>query len=838
MAGLEHLPIDDFLPEILDLFSKNKNLVVTASPGAGKTTRLPPALAKAVRGQVLVLEPRRMAAVAAAARIAEENGWTAGREVGWQVRFENQTSSETRLVFMTEALLARRLLSDPELKGVDAIVLDEFHERSLHVDLALGLLKEMQELGRDVKLVVMSATLQAEPISRFLGDAPIVSVPGRLFPLEVLHQKESQLLQTSPMFFDRVAASVREAAAKTKGDVLVFLPGLGEIERTRERLESWAATNAIDMVPLHGSLTLDQQRRALRPGPRRRVVLSTNIAESSVTVDGVDAVVDTGLSKSGRFDLRTGFSRLELGRISLSSATQRSGRAARQKPGFSLRLWNKADELSMPKVDPPEIQRSDLAEALLFLSQNGVADFGNFSWFEAPAAPLIAAAEKSLRAMDALDSGSRITELGRKLLRWPLPPRLGRLCLTSVELGCPTLGAKAAAILQEKDYVSNDRSKSHWGDKLECDLTLRLHLLPELKPRQTLAAAEQIERMVLREAGGAAKKSGDEDALLRRLLLSAFPDRLCRRRAGDRGSGGAVSDRGLMVGGRGVKLAPESTVRESEFFIALSGMEGLSDAETKINLACGLDKDFVLRELGAKVERRKELFFDDEKNQLFRREARFYQDLPLDEPSLSPPSADEIQAHIPELLQKRFKDVLERNEELGRWFARWNYYAANRPDDAVEWTPEKIRDVFTAASFGEKSLEAVIAKSLVYFFEQELPAGARDRFNGETPDRIKVPSGNTLKVQYPDGREPYLEVRLQEVFGWSQTPKLLGGAKNLTLHLLGPNYRPVQVTADLSSFWKNAYPGVRKEMRARYPKHSWPEDPLTAPAVAKGRPQK
>lgn len=821
------LPIDDFLPAILASLREKDGLVLTAAPGAGKTTRLPPACLDVVKGQVLVLEPRRMAAIAAASRVADENGWEIGREVGWQVRFDNKTSAGTRLVFLTEALLARRLIRDPELKGVDLVILDEFHERSLHTDLTLGLLKELRDMGRDLKLVIMSATLTAERIADYLGGAPIVAVPGKLYELEIHHQKASLRPRTDFEFHDNLAAAVKSAATSGTRDLLVFLPGVGEIEKARENLSGWAAGHGIDLVPLHGSLPLDEQRRALQKGPRRRIVLSTNIAESSVTVDGVDTVVDSGLAKVSRFDVRTGFSRLELSRISLNSAIQRSGRAARQFPGRAFRLWSRHDEVSLPKDETPEIQRADLSEALLFLAHQGVTDFAAFPWFEAPAPPQLSAAAKVLAALNALDGANRLTPVGHRLLRFPLPPRIAGLLLAAEETQSPfaaDVAARIAALLQERDFVRGETVKGHIGDRIECDLTLRLQLMDGFKPKMILQAAAQIRRLVDVPEKAAAKE--ELGILVRRLLLRAFPDRLCRRRG--------ATDRALMVGGRGVKLSPDSLVRESEFFIALNGVEGLSDSETTVSLACGFTKEFLLKELGERAERRQDLFVDETKGQVFLREMRLFGDLPLDEPSLRPASAEQIAAKLPELLVSRLPEVLKKNEALARWFERWNFLRRSLPEHEIELD---LPGIFAEASYGEKSLEAVAAKDLVYFFESRLPAETAETLRREVPDRISVPSGSRIPVRYPEDREPYLEVRLQEVFGWTETPKILNQRVPVTIHLLGPNFRPVQVTADLKSFWKNGYPEVRKELRARYPKHSWPDDPLTAKAEAKGRPR-
>jgi ATP-dependent helicase HrpB len=863
------LPIDAFLPQVLESLENHQNIVITAAPGAGKTTRLPAFLARHGKGKVLVLEPRRMAAIAAAHRVAEEQNWSLGNEdVGYQVRFANKTSAKTRLIFLTEALLARKLAQDPELqselKGVEYVILDEFHERSLHVDLALGLLRELQELGSSLRLVVMSATLDSSKISQYLGDAPSLDIPGKLFPLEIKYQKSSQLLQTSPQFFENLIAHVKDAERNTSHDILVFLPGVGEIERATRQLESWADEKQMDLVPLHGSLPLEAQRKALQKGTRRRLLLSTNIAESSVTLDGVACVIDTGLAKNMKFDLRTGFSRLELGRISKASAQQRAGRAARQFPGVCYRLWNKLDEGSMPGHDIPEILRAELSESLLFLAAQGISNFSSFSWFEKPDPLPLKKAIENLQGLGALDQENKITALGRKILRWPLPPRLAKLMLMAVEMRAPVLGADVTALLQERDFMFKQSSESYLADSFESDLLLRLDVLDQFRkgraPRNThrmgLQTVDQASRQILSQVKDSQNPS-EKPAIpqtLQKLLLMSFSDRLCRRR-------NAKSDKALMVGGRGVRLSPDSLVKESDFFLALDGLETSHGSETLVSLAVGLNKDFLFKELGAEVETKKELSFNREKGQFYAREEKHFHDLPLEEGSISIASAKEVSEHLPQILTQEWEWVLKENEALAGWLERLSFLVRARekvskksvreeldrlmeiggrnPDETVNETTlfseEQKRKAFGMAASGEKDFKTVAHKDLVYFFESLLNPEVSDFLKSEVPAKLKVPSGNFLRIQYPANRDPFMEVRIQEVFGWTETPKLLGGTQALTLQLLGPNYRPMQVTSDLKSFWQNGYPEIRKELRTRYPKHSWPEDPLTAPAVAKGR---
>lgn len=851
MQSLLALPIDDFLEQARTSLKTHQNIVITAAPGAGKTTRLPAFLAKHATGKVLVLEPRRMAAIAAAHRVCEEQNWTLGDQAGYQVRFANKTSASTKLIFLTEALLSKKLVQDPELQGVEYVVLDEFHERSLHVDLALGLLRELQELGSSLKLVVMSATLDSEKISKYLGNAPILDVPGKLFPLEIKYQKNSQLLQTFPAFYENLVTHIKEAERSTAHDILVFLPGVGEIDRATQHLETWAEEKKIDLIPLHGSLPLEAQRKALQKGPRRKILLSTNIAESSVTVDGVACVIDSGLAKNMKFDLRTGFSRLEMGRISRASAQQRAGRSARQFPGVCYRLWNKMDEGSMPGHDIPEILRAELSESLLFLAAQGITDFSAFSWYEMPAPLPLKKAVENLQNLGALDEGNKITPLGREILPWPLPPRLAKLMLSAIELKIPRLGADVAAILQERDFMLKQSSADYVADRFENDILLRLEILGQFRSGKT---PRNTHRLGLQTVDQAAKQIfsyvktkedfSDRDgfAHLKKLLLNSFSDRLCRRRS-------PGQDKARMLGGRGVRLSPDSVVRQSEFFIALDGVETSQGSETLVSLAAGFEKDFVLKELGPQIHKSKDLSFDRDKRQFYQREGKHYKDLPLEEGSVSIATAKDVSEHLPEVLTQEWEWVLKENEALAFWVERLSYLIRSQEkisseslrqslqqlDASLIFSEEQKREAFAMAASGEKDFQTVAHKDLIYFFESLLDADVAHYLKNEVPAKIKVPSGNSLRVHYPADKDPYMEVRIQEVFGWTETPKLLAGAQSLTLHLLGPNYRPMQVTSSLSSFWQNGYPEVRKELRIRYPKHSWPEDPLTAKAEAKGR---
>ncbi len=804
--GLQSLPIDPFLPEIGEKLKAHAAVVVSAAPGAGKTTRLPPELLKITDKAVWVLEPRRIAAISASQRIAEEQGCELGREVGYQVRFENRSSPNTRLLFLTEALLLRKLLQDPELKNVGCVVLDEFHERSLHVDLALGALKELQELSRpDLKIVVMSATLNAKPLAEYLN-APVVDVPGKVFPLDIRFETKAQLLRTGPEFTDRIKALIQKAARENPGNILCFLPGRGEIERLRSEFS--------DALPLHGQLSLQEQKAALAPTPgKRKIILATNVAESSLTVEGVSVVVDSGLARLSQVHPRTGFASLDLVRISKASAIQRSGRAARTGPGVVYRAWTAFDEQSMQEFEAAEIFRSDLSEALLLLSALGVPQWENFSWFEAPSARLLTQARDFLLALGAIDSSGKLTALGNELRQFPLHPRLAKLLWEGKKLNIRALACELAALLSEPG------KRLAFSYEMENDLYLRWQEWKRLRNKSITKASDQLKALL----GCQGEESTDDDWLLApELLLAVYPDRLSRRRK-------VNESQGKMVGGRGVKLHPDSSVKTSEYFLALELSEGRDAAETLVFQAIGLANELVESLPTQPMER---VEWDEEKKRFFVVENKEWQGLAIGSEHRRPAEANEVGEQLAALTFARWQWLLQEQPDLSQWWARLEVLHRLQPSLPL-LTQEQIQEALSQACYGENSLEKVLAKDLVPFFENLLPEAQRAALQKECPASWVVPSGSRLRIQYTEEQGPQVEVRLQELFGLKAAPKVAGQA--LTLFLLAPNYRPVQVTRDLESFWKNGYPQVRKEMRARYPKHSWPEDPTTALPQAKGR---
>jgi ATP-dependent helicase HrpB len=846
---MTRLPIDPALPEIVDRVRERRCLVLVAPPGAGKTTRVPVALVEAGLlgpGQALVmLQPRRVAARAAAARIAEENGWTLGGRVGYQIRFEKRVSPETRIKVVTEGILNRQLVDDPFLESVGAVLLDEFHERSLHSDLALALLREVRESVRDdLIVVVMSATMDAEPVAKFLGDAPIVRVEGRSFPVEI-HYRGTE----TGNWGVALARAIEEAVAidPTPGDILGFLPGVGEIQRAARELAPWASRAGVVVLPLHGSLSSEEQDAALRPNARRKVVLATNIAETSLTIDGVTTVVDSGVARYASYDPEKGLDRLTLGAISRASADQRAGRAGRTAPGRCIRLWTEREHRGFAASDVPEIRRVDLASTVLALHAWGHADPERFGWFEAPEAGALEAADRLLVDLGALDGpGGTITSLGRRLLDLPVHPRLARLLIEASERGFLQEGAALAALLSEKDFLNrsfdrNARPEVHASSDVlirldRLDEAERVNFSPALRDRGIDPNdARQVSRVRLnllrigRRLPGANPREPGEDELLQ-LILLAYPDRVVRRRGGD-------GSTGVMVGGRGVRLDQASVVRESEFFLGLDPWEDRRGGtlEARVKIASAIKVEWLEEFFPEALRRERSVQFDEGRGRVVGVSTLSYRDLMLREDRNAPVDPKLAGEALALALAPRGRDFFEKDEATNLWLARFDLAARVLPEfDWPTFDPAAWSELIALACLGKKSAEEVSGGALLAILKGRLSYAQNQRLDNQVPEALAVPSGNRIKLTYLAGSPPVLAVRLQELFGWPETPRIAAGRVPVLLHLLGPNYRPVQITDDLASFWANAYFQVRKDLRARYPKHSWPDDPLKAPAESRG----
>lgn len=858
---MRELPIDARLSDLVFQLSRHGSAVVVAPPGSGKTTRVPPAILRAGmllpdHPRVLLLQPRRVAARAAAARIAAENGWTLGEEVGYQVRFERRESSRTRLLVATEGILTRRLLADPFLEGFGAVVLDEFHERSLHTDLALALLREVRETVReDLKLVVMSATLDAEPVAEYLGGCPMIQVESRPYPIELEYRPGS-----SAPLHERVAGAVAElleaAADRDPGDVLVFLPGWSEIRRAAQALEPLAQRYGLLVLPLHGGLPAEEQDRALRPAEERKIVLATNVAETSLTIDGVETVIDSGLVRQARHDLDRGLDRLLLERISRASAAQRAGRAGRTSPGRCVRLWSPREERGMPPFELPEVRRLDLAATCLALHTWGHLDPAKSRWYEAPPPAALEAAERLLAMLGAIEQErGPITPLGRQLLALPVHPRLGRLLIDSARVGLLREGATLAALLSERDlcrasaHASGSETSSPRALACQSDLLVRMDLLSEAEQarfapslrtrgidpasaRQVARARDELIRIGRRllAAGETASLPGrDEDDLLLRLVLSAYPDRVARRRGADRSTG-------VMVGGRGVRLAPESVVHEAELFIALDPHEERRGGalQARVRLASAIQVEWLEQLFPTSIRRERSVSFDEGRQRASALQRTWYRGLLLREDSV-PALPHEASAVLADALCARAEEFFGNDPGAASWLSRVAFLKQAMPEEGwPELGGTALGELLASICSGKQSVDEVRRIPLVPLLRGVLTSRQARLLDQEAPETLTVPSGSRIRLTYPSTGPPVLAVRLQELFGWTDTPRLAAGRVGVLLHLLGPNFRPVQITDDLRSFWSNAYFQVRKDLRARYPRHAWPEDPPSAAPEAKG----
>ncbi|MGO9113066.1 MAG: ATP-dependent helicase HrpB [Thermoguttaceae bacterium] len=848
------LPIDEVLPQIVAALRTSRAIVLRAPTGAGKTTRVPPALLDAglaSRGSIVVLQPRRLTARACARRIALERGAALGDEVGYQVRFDRCMSPKTRLQVVTEGIFLRMLQDDPFLESVAAVVFDEFHERSLNSDLALAMVRRVQETVRpELKLVVMSATLAAEPIAHWLGDCPVVESQGRLHPVEIRYVEDLRKRTVA----QRAADAVEQILSRTPGDVLVFLPGVGEIRQTARRLESTAAARNLAVLPLYGDLPADKQDEVLGPIGRRKIVLSTNVAETSLTIEGITAVVDTGLARSLFFDPHVGMDRLQLAPISRASADQRAGRAGRTQPGVCLRLWAERTHRQRPAGDEPEIRRLDLAGPILELRVWGETDLQAFPWFEAPPAVSLEQADALLKRLGALDAAGNVTLLGRSMARLPVSPRLARMLLEGHRLGQAAAVALAAALLGERDpfgrgedaspyyraaaadsdsdvydrvaaleeYAESGRADSLVGRIHRTTAQFVLHVRDQLlrELRQAMRRNMPSHHAALRERERGVDNPAGPGEAVRRGLLAAFPDRLVRR-------SGPGSRFGRMVGGRGVRVIESSAVRNAPLFLAVDVDRG--ESEALVRQASAVERQWLPAD---QLVLRTEVEFEATNGRVIARRRVYWEDLLLEESPAALPDGDEVATILAAAAAQSLDTVFP-------WDDAETADYVNRVRCLAQWMPELELPAFDAPGLqavlpqvcrGCRSLDELRKAPWLAHLQAMLTQEQQRVLAHEAPERIEVPSGSRIKLHYESGKPPVLAVRIQEIFGMLETPRVAGRRVPVLLHLLAPNHRPQQVTDDLASFWRTTYHQVRKDLRRRYPKHAWPEDPYQAAA--------
>ena len=857
--ALAPLPIDSVLPELIAALKSHANAVLRAPTGAGKTTRVPPGLLAAgiaglAAGQSIVMtEPRRVAARAAARRIAEEQGWTLGREVGYQVRFERKATRETRILVVTEGILVQRLQVDPFLDGVGVVIFDEIHERTLAADLALAMARRVQrEVRPDLALIAMSATFDPGPLAEFLGGAPTIDSPGRLHPIEIRYLEGPDLRTEPREIAARVASAVERALAEAPGGggVLAFLPGVGEIRRAAEILGPTAAARGCALLPLYGELPAEAQDAAISPGPKRKIVLATNVAETSVTVSGVSAVVDCGLARILRYDPASGLDRLELARIGRASAAQRSGRAGRESPGIAYRLWSEREQAARPERERPEIQRVDLAGPALQLLAWGETDLAGFGWFEPPDPAALDRGLDLLARLGAIDpqGNAGLSPLGRAMAEIPIHPRLARLLIEGRNRGVGREAALVAALLGERDPFRRSAPAAAGGGRRTAVHVSRSDLLDRLDAlevfersggRQTaspagelaagaarfvLQSAEQLERLVGGVRGGTA--ATDRDGALLAAIAAAYPDRIARRRE-------PGSPRAVMVGGRGVRLGEESSVSLAELFVCIdldggSGGGGGVSGEARVRIASAVEPADLPRE---RLNDEVEVAFDPGRERVIAHRRTRFDDLVLSEREVPPP-AEEAARVLAEAAGRDLLRALALDEpEIAGFLSRWRWLRTAMPE--LDFPPagdEEIRALLPEIVRGRRSFADLKKASLRDLLSGALSYAQAQALAREAPERIEVPSGSLIRLEYPAEGEgpPVLAVRIQELFGLDQTPRVAAGRVPVLLHLLAPNYRPQQVTRDLASFWANTYPLVKKELQGRYPKHAWPDDPRKA----------
>ncbi len=807
------LPVDEIMPQLRAALTSGCVAVLVAPPGAGKTTRVPPGLLEAPwaqSGKIVLLSPRRIAARAAAARMAHERGERVGETVGYRVRLDARVSPKTRIEVVTEGVFTRMILDDPELKDVSAVLFDEFHERSVEGDLGLALARDAQTgLRPDLRIVVMSATLDAARVAALLGNAPTIVSEGRMFPVRLVYRARDP---RAPLE-QEVAEAVRAALAAERGSVLVFLPGVREIERTAEILRARIADPSVDVRPLYGAMAPADQDAAISPAPegRRKVVLATSIAETSLTIEGVRIVVDSGLARRPRYEPSLGLSRLETVRASQAAIAQRAGRAGRLEDGACWRLWSEGETRALPPFDRPEILDADLAGLALDLAAWGVNDPATLAWLDPPPKPAWSEAIMLLTRIGALDEAGRLTEHGKAIARLPLPPRLAHM-VAAAPPPARLLAARIALLLTEQGLGGRS-----------IDLRERLHRFARERGPRAEAARRLAERIA--KAVGGERGAADEEQAGRVLAL-AFPDRIAK----GRGEGFT------MANGRAAAIDPASPLAR-EAYIVIADIAGVA-ARAQVLLAAPISLAEIEAMFAAEFETRVTVSVDAASGAVRGRRVRRLGRLVLSEAPLERLSGAELEEALLDAVRSDGLRLLAWDDAAVQARARVAFLRGLEGDAWPDWSDTALADSLelwlAPVLRGARTLREVnVAHALL----ASLPYGLRRRLDAEAPARFETPAGSTLTIDYAREGGPALDVRLQELFGLNRHPSLASGRAPLTLRLLSPAGRPVQTTKDLPGFWGGSYAAVRSEMRGRYPKHPWPEDPMTAPPTRRAKPK-
>jgi len=829
------LPIDEALPALRAALRAHTSAVLQAPPGAGKTTRVPLALLDEpwLSGRAIVmLEPRRLATRAAARYMARTLGQPVGRTVGFRVRGESAVSATTRVEVVTEGILTRRMQHDPALDGVGLVIFDEFHERSVHADLGLAFALQSQALLRpDLRLLVMSATLDGDPVAALLGGAPIVRSEGRSFPVDTRYLPRRADARVEP----DVAAAVQRALADDTGDILVFLPGAGEIRRTSELLAGRLADPRVHVAPLYGDLPADAQDRAIQPSPpgQRKVVLATSIAQTSLTIEGVRVVIDAGLSRGPSFSPRSGMTRLETVRVSRASADQRRGRAGRVAPGVCYRLWSAQEEHHLVAHESPEMLTADLAPVALELAAAGIAHPTDLKWLDPPPTAAFRQARELLVELGALGPDGRITPHGTRMAALGTHPRLAHLMLRGAELGAAADAATVAALLEERDILRGE------GAPPPADFTLRVDALRGRGGIAHMAAARvdgpaahrvrelaQRWRAQLESPPGAAA-----EIPLGALLALAYPDRVAQRRVGQR-------TRYLMRNGQGAVLGDAAAFSDAEYLV-VTETDG-RQPESRIYLAAPIALADLEAQLGDQVTTDDEYTWNAERAAVAARRVTRLGAITLREATLGEPDPARVAGVMARELLRRGVGNLPWSDDarsLRQRVAFLRTTDATWPDLSDAALTASVEQWLSPLLLGTRRLDDVRALDLADALRSMLSWPQRAALDTLAPVQVAVPTGSRITIDYSNAESPVLAVRLQEMFGLADTPRVAGGRVPLTLHLLSPARRPVQVTTDLAGFWQRSYFDVRKDLRGRYPRHYWPDDPLVAEPTRRAKPR-
>lgn len=834
--SMKSLPVEEILPFLKEAVLSKPSVVLQAPPGAGKTTRVPIALLDIItpeKGGIIMLEPRRIAAASAARWMAKGLNEQVGETIGYSVRFESRVSKKTRIEVVTEGILTRRIQADPGLGGVSIVIFDEFHERSLHADLALALCLDLRRaLREDLKIVIMSATLDCGPISALLDGAPVISSSGKVFPVE-----ERYLPDKAGPLTQRIAGAVDKAMRETSGDILVFLPGAGEIHACNCAIDEMPGIRGkgITVHPLYADLPFEEQERAILPSGKRKVILATNIAETSLTIEGVGVVIDSGLTRRLQYDPSIGMNRLVTVPVSKASAEQRKGRAGRLGPGVCYRLYGRNVFDSMLPFAPPEMSVSDLSSLVLELAVWGVREPSVLSWLDKPPSLSWQAAVRLLMDLGAIDKSCAVTQEGKKMARLPLHPRLARLLLRAEELGCLLLGSDIAALLSERDIIRRPTAAGRMLSDSDPEIATRTEILEEWRKGSKVAdisdiwALRKVDRVagqLVRLMGGVRKGNGQNVALpdlISQLLLNAFPDRIAQLRRGEDGHF-------LLPQGRGVRLTSTTGLNKSPFIIAVNVDAG-SKAEGVVHLASPISEELIRREYAGRIETVKRIDWE-------RREERIIATVeerigaiivssrpfsPTDEEAL-PVLCDAIRLSPGMLLfSKEARQFQGRCALIKRVFPeeQWPDLSDERLlSDPKGWLLPWLR--------GLRSRQDIRNMDILHALKGQLTWQLARLLEERAPSAIVVPSGHRVALDYTSRDVPVLAVKLQEMFGLADTPSIADGRVTVLLHLLSPARRPVQITQDLKGFWNSGYQQVKKELKGRYPKHPWPDDPWNA----------